>query len=581
LNIAYEDLLAKHVPPSLLVDEYYELVHCFGEARKLLSPPEGKPSNDVIKMLEKDLGVAVTAALHRAKSEGIPITFKGVRVTVDEDDQRLYRVTVEPYRKTDRSLYLISLEETNKAPLIDQVVEEFDASHGPSQRVEQLERELNYTRETLQATVEELESSNEELQATNEEMVASNEELQSTNEELHSVNEELYTVNAEHQEKITELTNLTVDMDNLLNSTEIGTIFLDENFAIRMFTPSITAGFNVLEQDIGRSINDIAYKLDNPNLLADTAEVLSSGVPMESEVCGNSGKIYLQRIQPYKDDKGEVAGIVLTLTDITAIREAEFARSTMQTLTDISQELPDFAYAVSHDFQAPLRHISQYTQVLESAIEAGDEKDIKKSSQVIKTSSETMRTMMEGLLAYSRINTQGGPLEKLDLAAPVYDAIHNLRIAIEGAGAEVVVEPDLPEVVGDSRQLQELFFQLIDNSLKYCSDAKPVIKIGCEVEDGVATVSVSDNGIGVPDRDSERIFSIFKRLGFKEEVRGAGVGLAICRRIVLRHQGQISLVASSDAGSTIQFVLRTPMLIEQVPQFESVKRQMSAKQKEV
>jgi two-component system CheB/CheR fusion protein len=460
-------------------------------------------------------------------------------------------------------LYLISLEETEKVEVAEQVVEDFSISNESGQRVGQLERELNYTRETLQATVEELESSNEELQATNEELIASNEELQSTNEELHSVNEELYTVNAEHQEKITELTEMTVDMDNLLTSTEIGTIFLDKNFAIRMFTPSITAGFNVLDQDIGRSINDIAYKLDNPNLLADTAGVLASGTPVESEVQGRGGKIYLQRIQPYRDEEDEIAGIVLTLTDITAIREAELARSSMQTLTDISQELPDFAYAVSHDFQSPLRHINQYTQILESAIESGSDKEIKKSSQVIKSSSETMRTMIEGLLSYSRVNTQGSPLEKLDLATPVYDAIQETRNTLDAMNAEVIVEPDLPQIMGDARQLKELFFHLIDNAMKYRSDEDPVIKIACEVENEVATISVTDNGIGVVERDSERVFTIFKRLGFKEDVPGAGVGLAICRRIVLRHHGQITLAANSpDSGSTVKFTLRTPMLIQ-------------------
>jgi two-component system CheB/CheR fusion protein len=331
-----------------------------------------------------------------------------------------------------------------------------------------------------------------------------------------------------------------------------------------MFTPSITAGFNVLDQDIGRSINDIAYKLDNPNLLADTANVLASGEPYESEVQGKGGKIYLQRIQPYRDEGDEVAGIVLTLTDITAIRDAELARSSMQTLTHISQELPDFAYAVSHDFQSPLRHINQYTQILEAAIESGSDSDIKKSSQVIKTSSETMRTMIEGLLSYSRVNTQGTPLEKLDLSIPIYDAVQEMRSALDAMNAEVIVAPGMPAILGDARQLKELFFHLIDNAMKYRSDADPVIKISCDVEEDAATVSVTDNGIGVAERDRERVFTIFKRLGFKEDVPGAGVGLAICRRIVLRHHGLIALVspADSDTGSTIQFTLRTPMLIK-------------------
>ena len=234
----------------------------------------------------------------------------------------------------------------------------FSVSTDSPDRVIHLERELTYTRETLQTTVEELESSNEELQSTNEELIASNEELQSTNEELHSVNEELYTVNAEHKQKIEELTQLTTDMDNLLKSTQIGTIFLDRESKIRMFTPAISSAFNVMSQDIGRPIDHIAYKLDNPNLLSEVSSVLTTEKPVSVEVKAGGGRVFLQRIQPYRKDDGEVDGIVLTLTDVTALREAE----ALVSLTALTEELPSFAYAVSHDFQSPLRHIHEHCE---------------------------------------------------------------------------------------------------------------------------------------------------------------------------------------------------------------------------
>jgi two-component system CheB/CheR fusion protein len=124
-----------------------------------------------------------------------------------------------------------------------------------AQRIEDLEQELQFTRENLQATIEELETSNEELQATNEELLASNEELQSTNEELQSVNEELHTVNSEHQRKIMELTELNNDMRNLMESTGIGTLFLDENLEIRKFTPQVSRLFKIVDSDIGRPVS--------------------------------------------------------------------------------------------------------------------------------------------------------------------------------------------------------------------------------------------------------------------------------------------------------------------------------------
>ncbi|MFK7769597.1 MAG: chemotaxis protein CheB [Mariniblastus sp.] len=574
LSSAYEDLLAKHVPPSLLVDEFHELVHCFGSARKLLSPPEGKPCSDVLKMLEKDLSVAVSSALHRAKQEGIPVTYKGIRVRLAESDRRLYRITVEPYKKMDRSLYLISLEETEKVMEVEQVVEDFVSGESGDQRIGQLERELSYTRETLQATVEELESSNEELQATNEELIASNEELQSTNEELHSVNEELYTVNTEHKEKIEELTVLSSDMDNLLRNTEIGTIFLDRDFTIRMFTPSIKAGFNVLDHDIGRPISHIAYKLDNTNLLNDAAEVLETGQPIEMEVRGKDGT-YLQRIKPYRVDN-DIEGIVLTLTDISAIKEADIARSAMRSLSEVNQELPDFAYAVSHDLQAPLRHIGQYTQILEAALEAGKKDAAGKAARVIRNSSTSLRSMLEGLLSYSRINTLGKPKQKVKLLVPLQGAIRELQSAIDAINAEVVYPDDLPEVLVDTDQIKLLLFHLIDNGLKYRTERDPRVEISWEaLGEHNVQVSVSDNGVGVEPHHIDSIFTIFNRSQMVEDVPGAGVGLAICRRIILRHGGRIWVERTVSEGVTFCFTLPIPSVSVLAAKNSNPPRQLS------
>src|SRR5204862_3327506 len=164
-----------------------------------------------------------------------------------------------------------------------------DAEQITLDQLTNLENELRYTKENLQATIEEVETSNEELQATNEELLASNEELQSTNEELQSVNEELYTVNAEYQKKIAQLVELTNDMDNLLLSTEVGTIFLDRQSCVRKFTPRIAETFNLLAQDIGRPIGAFTSKLNHPELMEDISAVLSSESPIEREVRDGAG----------------------------------------------------------------------------------------------------------------------------------------------------------------------------------------------------------------------------------------------------------------------------------------------------
>lgn len=314
-----EDLLDRYVPPSLLVNEHFELVHSFGEARRLLVQPKGRPTVEILKLVEGDLRMALSTALHRAKRENERVVLQGVRLETNSGRQPV-QIIAEPYMKRNQKLYLVCIEEMKGAfPPPEPLAESFHAGSQSAQRILDLESELSFVKESLQSTVEELESSNEELQSTNEELVASNEELQSTNEELHSVNEELYTVNAEHQRKIEELTQLTADMDNLLRSTEIGTIFLDNQLCIRKFTPAIAAAFDVLEQDIGRPIHQFAYRFETPEWIEDAKLVLESGQPRQNELRSREGRRYLKRMLPYRSATGTIDGIVITFTDISSL----------------------------------------------------------------------------------------------------------------------------------------------------------------------------------------------------------------------------------------------------------------------
>lgn len=314
----YDHLLAKYVPPSLLINQHLELVHSFGDTRRLLVQPEGKATLDVLRMVEGDLRTAMNAALHKASVKGESIVFEGVRARTNQGEQT-YRLVAEPYLKGQEKMFLISLEEMTQPNVTLQAeAVPFDSADQSAQRIVSLERELDYTKETLQATVEELETSNEELQSANEELVASNEELQSTNEELHGVNEELFTVNSEHQKKITELTQLTEDMDHLLKSTRIGTIFLDTDLKIRKFTAEAKEAFHILDQDIGRPISHIAHNLKDVELIEEAQSVLSSMRPVERAIESRTGGSYLMRLLPYAGSSG-VDGVVLTLIDTTTI----------------------------------------------------------------------------------------------------------------------------------------------------------------------------------------------------------------------------------------------------------------------
>ncbi|MET0595818.1 MAG: chemotaxis protein CheB, partial [Polyangiaceae bacterium] len=321
----YDAVLDEVMPPSFLVSDRGELIHTFAGASRFLRPRDGRQALDVLELVDDELKMVLLGGLKRALGESAAIVFKGVRIRTTGEEQS-YKVTIRRVGRRNGTPHLLvafePMDATN-APH-EKPETEIDLDQVSRERLTALEAELSRTKESLQAAIEERGASNEELQASNEELQASNEELQSTNEELQSVNEELYTVNAEYQRKIGELTELANDMDNLLSSTEVGTIFLDRELRIRKFTPQIAGSFSLVAHDIGRPIDAFAYKLDHPELVQDLRQVLASGEPVERELRELRDKTFFVRILPYRV-RGTVEGVVLTFIDVTGLKEAEDA----------------------------------------------------------------------------------------------------------------------------------------------------------------------------------------------------------------------------------------------------------------
>jgi len=340
----YDALLDDWMPSSFLVNEYHELVQTFAGANRYLHVKEGRLSNDVLDMVDPELRIVLGGALPRVFHEKKPITYKGLRVR-SPDGEHLVNLTVKPVasRRSGLMHALAVFEDQGRArPPVPAT--EVQLEQAPRDQLQAVETELRVTKENLQATIEELETSNEELQATNEELVASNEELQSTNEELHSVNEELYTVNAEYQKKIAELTQLTADMDNLLESTQVHTLFLDRDLCIRKFTPRIGETFHLVPQDVGRRIDSFTHNIDHPALIADLIRVMDTGQPLEQQVRDHHGSCFLLRILPYRSQE-EIGGCVLTLIDLTSLKRAEAEAWTKdQQLSAILKNSPQLVF---------------------------------------------------------------------------------------------------------------------------------------------------------------------------------------------------------------------------------------------
>ena len=322
----YDAILETFMPPSLLVSDRGELVQAFGGASRFLRVRDGRQNLSVVDMVDPGLKMLLVGGLKRAMQEANPLVFRDMRLDVGESPQ-LYDITLRRVRGRTSAVphVLVSIEESRVADRPPAAaLTEVHLDQVSRDQLTGLEAELLHTRENLQSAIEELETSNEELQAANEELQASNEELQSTNEELQSVNEELYTVNAEYQRKISELTELTNDMDNLLASTEIGTVFLDRQLTIRKFTPQIADTFALVPHDVGRPIETFANKLDHPELVGDLRRVLATSAPIERELRDVGGKTFFMRILPYRA-RGTVDGVVLTMVDVSSLKATEDA----------------------------------------------------------------------------------------------------------------------------------------------------------------------------------------------------------------------------------------------------------------
>ena len=307
-------LLDKTVPPCVIAHERGEVVHIHGHTGQFLEPcPGPQTSVNIFNMAREGLQLDLTAAVRQANSSGEEIVRRGVRiknnggfVTVDLRVERISKPAALA------GLFLITFQVVPDAgpqevPVGAEILPE-ELGH-----VAELERELQHAKESHQATIEELETTNEELQSTNE-------ELETSKEELQSLNEELQTVNAELQDKLDDLSRVNDDMRNLLNGTDIATLFLDNDFKIKRFTDQVRKVINVRPGDTGRFIGELSSSLTYEGLLADAQEVLRTLVPRELELSSADGTWYLIRIMPYRTLDNVIDGLVLTFIDTTSVR---------------------------------------------------------------------------------------------------------------------------------------------------------------------------------------------------------------------------------------------------------------------
>lgn len=663
----YDAVLRQKVPQGLMLDPKQNVIHVFGDATEFLKPARGRFTGAFKDFIDDAArGMLVNAMVQSQTMTGT--SYLCEQVQPDESVERVFDVSITAVEGPAATAigWVIEFTPTGKQ---ERAVIRVSPSSNDS--FELLETELNFTKESLSASIEELEASNEELQATNEEMIASNEELQSTNEELHSVNEELHSVNAEYQRKIDELHEMTSDLENLLATSEIGTVFLGPDLAIRKFTRAATRHFDLMPQDVGRRLSNFTNRLGLPDLQNLMQSVLEGGDVFSRVVRDDFGARVSVRIVPYRT-AGVIGGVLVSIVGQTGPSEvsheiattgplgtwdwpdvahkdmwwspgcytmlglspgeveptmsewlerthpedrelleragssdcdlantdqiilrmecngeyrpfelrsvALMANDTPTSLSgliwkidletkessrfltrrdhfeQVARDLQDFAYAVSHDLQAPMRQVQSavsdlHTQLPESS---GPEAA---AWNVVKSKSEAMRKMLMCLLEYSRVHTDGSTFHEVDVNGLVAKVIRSHDALISEANANIDIG-ELPSVRGDAIQISRMVWHLVDNALKH-SVNPPEIRIAAKLTPQGWLLTVRDNGIGIAAKYHRSIFIIFRRLQFhpEEGYNGDdGFGLALSKRIAERHGGRIWLESDGKNGSTV-FVL--------------------------
>jgi two-component system CheB/CheR fusion protein len=338
--------LQAYAPASVLTDTKGDILYVHGDTGKYLRPAPGQASLNAIEMAREGLPLELRSAILSAADASTQTLGRELSVKTNGGYSNV-ALSVRPLPSNGRNLLLVSFQDIEQPGHVKPVRAKRSAGPAEQQHIAELERDLAYTKENLQATIEEQQASNEELKSTNEEMQSTNEELQSTNEELEtskeelqSINEELITVNAELQSKIEQLAGMQNDMKNLLDNINVGTIFLDRHLLIKRFTRDAMRVYRLVASDVGRPLADIKSNLDNEDLLGDAQSVLDSLAPREREVrVGDTW--FLARIQPYRTLDNMIDGVVLTFTDITerigaiADREArELAEAVVNTVRE-------------------------------------------------------------------------------------------------------------------------------------------------------------------------------------------------------------------------------------------------------
>jgi two-component system, chemotaxis family, CheB/CheR fusion protein len=354
-NLTIQLLIEQFSPASVLVTSSGDIIYITGDTKKYISPAAGKANMNLFAMAAEGLRNELPIAFRKATHNYDKVILRNIKLT--EKDNQYADVTIQQIEKplALKGRLLVIFTDVPETDIVivkskrGKALADPDSS-GFEHELQRLKEELQSTREEMQITQEEQKSTNEELQSANEELQSTNEELTTSKEEMQSLNEELHTLNVEMQSKIDLSMRLNNDMFNLLNSTEIATLFIDKEFKIRQFSRSITKLFKFQKSDIGRIFTDQVSDLDYPEIYDDAAEVLQTLVFLEKEIPTKDGRWFKIRIMPYRTADDKIDGLVITFVDVTKLKILELSlKETQSMLKSFIEIVPSVIIGLSPD----------------------------------------------------------------------------------------------------------------------------------------------------------------------------------------------------------------------------------------
>ncbi|MEO6012370.1 MAG: CheR family methyltransferase [Devosia sp.] len=522
-------VMDSYAPAAVLIDVNNACVFSMGPTDRYLRIAPGYPTMDLLTMATPGLKIKIRAALQKAREGNKRIVTDGGR---SRERSLEFKIDVQPVVHDGIDYCLVCFVDSHSPARPARVAA--DRAEGTIQ----LERELEATKADLQNALRDLDTTGQEHKAVNEEALSVNEEFQSTNEELltskeelQSLNEELTALNGQLQETLERQRTTSNDLQNVLYSTDVATIFLDPKLNIRFFTPATKALFSVIPGDIGRPLSDLNGLANDTALLADASAVLRSKVPIEREIEARGGEWFIRRILPYRSESGHVDGVVITFANITDRRHiAEALEIAERTARSANIAKSRFLAAASHDLRQPLQSLKLVQGMLSKSIqdEAG-----KKLLARLDDTVGAMSGMLNTLLDINQI--EAGTVHAHKVAFPIDDILRRLRgefsYVAQAQSLKLRVLSSNVIVLSDPQLLEQMMRNLLSNALKYTRTGK--VLVGCRRRGDQVSIEIIDTGIGIPKRELAAIFDEYHQLHneARERSQGLGLGLSIVKRL--------------------------------------------------